>query len=89
MKRRQYGQFPTLTNLKITESAVFYLKVFNKLHSWDVFEEYIIFKNFGSEGVVELYLFKVSEVIYPPQPPGLGLKVLIKTFVVGDFKIKK
>jgi hypothetical protein len=31
-----------------------------------------ILKFFITEANVELYLFKVSEVLYAPQPPGLG-----------------
>ncbi len=33
------------------------------------FEKYIILKIFVTEGFVELYLFKVLEVIYTPSHP--------------------
>ncbi len=38
------------------------------------FEEYINFTFFLTKGIVDLYLFKASEVIYAPSLPDYGYK---------------
>ncbi len=45
----------------------FLSKVLNKIYSWDVFlRNTLILKFLITYGIVELYLFKFSEVIYAP-----------------------
>jgi hypothetical protein len=66
-------RFPTLVDLKIANHAVFHSKVKNKIHSQDVFlRNTLILKIFITQGIVELYLFKVSGVIYALSHPDWG-----------------
>jgi UDP-N-acetylglucosamine pyrophosphorylase len=53
-----------LVNLKNANNAVFYSKVHNKIYSKDVFEDEMNLKIFDTKGDMELYMYKVSGVIY-------------------------
>jgi hypothetical protein len=63
-KRHENRRFPSLTDFKIAKKAGFHSKVFNKIYPKMFLEEYIILPFFVTQGIVELYLFKVSQAIY-------------------------
>jgi hypothetical protein len=68
-KKAQKWRFPTLTDLKMLKMP-FLLKSSYQNILLRCFLRNILFKKFFvTSGVVELYLFKVLEVIYAPSRP--------------------
>jgi hypothetical protein len=65
-KWRQNSLFPALIDLKNAKNAIFTLKFLTKYTPKTFLRNTLILNFFVTKGVVELYLFKVSEVINTP-----------------------
>jgi hypothetical protein len=68
------GGFTYLLAYKSPKTPFFAQKYLTIYNPKTFFEEYMNFNIFIYLAIVKLYLFKDSEVIYAPQPPGLVLK---------------